>query len=86
MVSTGQYILQDTSSILHTKVNSNSSKIFYVGCIFVDHASGYMIIKHQVTINTTETVKDKLTFEQEDQSQVVVIKGYQTDNGIFNYS
>ena len=86
MVSTGQYILQDTSSILHTKVNSNSSKIFYVGCIFVDHASGYMIIKHQVTINATETVKDKLTFDRENKSQVFMIKGYHTDNGVFNAS
>ena len=36
-------------------------------------------------INTTENVKSELTFEREDQSQGVVIKGYHTDNGIFNY-
>ena len=37
-------------------------------------------------INATETVKAKLTFEREAQSQGVVIKGYHTDNGIFNSS
>ena len=42
-----------------------------------------MRIKHQVNINATETVKAKLTFEREDQSQGVAIKGYHTDNGIF---
>ena len=41
---------------------------------------------HQVAIKDTETVKSKLTFESEVQSQVVVIKGYHTDNVIFNSS
>ena len=45
-----------------------------------------MSIKHQVAINSTETVKAKLTFEREYQSQGVVIKLYHTDNGIFNSS
>ena len=39
-----------------------------------------------MAINVTETVKAKLTFEREDQIQGVVIKGYHTDNGIFNAS
>ena len=45
-----------------------------------------MIIDNQVAINTTETVNSKLIFDREDQSQGVVIKGYHTDNGIFNSS
>ena len=53
---------------------------------FIDHANGYVSIKRQVAINATETVKTKLTFERENQGQGVVIKGYHTGNGIFNYS
>ena len=45
-----------------------------------------MSIKHQVDINATETVKAKLNFEGESHRQGVVIKGYHTDNGIFNAS
>ena len=60
--------------------------MFSGGCVFIDHASGYVSIKHQVAINATETVKARLTFEREAQSQGVVIKGYHTDNGIFNAS
>ena len=60
--------------------------MFSGGCVFIEHVSGYVSIKHQVAINTTETVKEKPTFEREAQSQGVVIKGYHTDNGIFNYS
>ena len=54
--------------------------------VFVNHASGYMRIKYQVDINTTETVKAKLIFERETQSQDMFIKGYHTDNGLFNAS
>ena len=36
--------------------------------------------------NTTKTIRDKLTFEREDKIQLVVIKVYHTDNGIFNAS
>ena len=60
--------------------------MFSGGCVFVYHTSGYVIINHKVAINATETVKAKLTFEKKTQSQVVVIKGYHTDNGIFNAS
>ena len=34
-----------------------------------------MSINHQVAINATETVKEKITFEREAQSQGVAIKG-----------
>ena len=60
--------------------------MFSGGCVFIDHASGYVSIKHQVAINATKTVKAKLTFERGAQSQGVVIKGYHTDNGVFNAS
>ena len=60
--------------------------MFSGGCVFIDHVSGYLSINHQGDINATETVKAKLTFEREDQSHGFVIKGYHTDNGIFNDS
>ena len=53
---------------------------------FVEHASGYVSIKHQLAINNTEPVKAKINFERDAQSQLAVIKGYHTDNGIFNAS
>ena len=60
--------------------------MFSGGCVFIDHASGYVRIKHQVARHVTGNVKVKLTFDMEAQSQGVVIKGYHTDNGIFNSS
>ena len=60
--------------------------MFSGGCVFIYHVSGYVRTKHQVDINATKTVKVKLTFEREVQSQGVVIKEYNTDNEIFNVS
>ena len=86
MLSGDQYISRAPVRIYHTKGKSDQSDMFSGGCFFIDNASGYVSIKHQVDINATETVKAKLTFERESQSQGVVIKGYHTDNGIFNSS
>ena len=86
MVSTDHYIFRAPSRIYHTKGKSDPSDMFSGVCVFVYHYSGYVNINHQVDINGTETVKEKLTFERGDQSQGVVINGYHTDNGILNAS
>ena len=55
-------------------------------CVFVDHASYFMIINKKVDINDTGTIKEKLTFEGESQSNLVVTKGNQNYNGLLNAS
>ena len=75
MVSEGHYILMYTGIIYYKKVKSDPSEMLSGRCIFIDHASGYISINNQVDINATETVKDKIIFEREDQSQGVVIRG-----------
>ena len=60
--------------------------MFLGGCAFIDHANGYVNIKHQVAINAIETFRSKLTFEREAQSQGVFINRYHTDSWIFNAS
>ena len=86
MVSADHYISRAPGRLYHTKGKSDQSEMFSGGYAFIDDASGYLSIKHQVAINSTKNVKAKLTFEREAQSQRVVIKGYHTDNGIFNAS
>ena len=69
MVSADHYILRAPGRLYHTKGKSYQFDMFSGGCVFIDHASGYVSINHQVDINTTETVKAKLAFEREAQSQ-----------------
>ena len=85
-MSAYHYISRAPGRLYHTTGKSDQSDMFSGRCVFIDYDSGYVSIKHQVAINATETVKAKLTFERDAQSQGVVIKGYHTDNGIFNYS
>ena len=71
MVSADHYISWAPGRLYHTKGKSDKSDMFSGGFFFVDHASGYVSLKHQVDINATETVKAKLTFEREAQSLVL---------------
>ena len=60
MVSVDHYISRAPGRLYHTKGKSDQSDIFSGGCVLIEHASSYMSIKHQVAINATETVKEKL--------------------------
>ena len=82
-MSVDHYISWATVRLYHTKHESDQSEILSGGCVFIDHVSGYVSIKHQVATNHAETVKAKLTFEREAQIQEVVIQGYHNNNGIF---
>ena len=62
MVSTDHYILRAPGRLYHTKGKSDPSDMFSGLFVFIDHASGYVSIKHQVSINATEHLKAKLTF------------------------
>ena len=79
-----KYMAQYLGRICNTKGKWDPYGIFSGGHVLVDHASDFMIIKHQVAINDTETAKAKITFERYTQSELVVIKGCHTNNRVFN--
>jgi hypothetical protein len=53
------------------------------GCIFVDHASGYIHVEHQVGLNSHETLKVKRAYKKECYEMGVGVQSYQSDNGTF---
>ena len=53
------------------------------GTIFVDHSSGLMNVKHQVTLNASNTAKAKISFEQNSHLDGVIMSQCHTDNGVF---
>ena len=59
MVYTDHYISWVPGRLYHKKGESDPSDMFSGGCVFIDHASGYVRIKNQVAINAAETVKKK---------------------------
>ena len=62
MVYADNYISRYPGRLYRTKGKSYQYDMISGGCVFIDHASVYVSIKHQVAINATETVKAKLTF------------------------
>jgi hypothetical protein len=53
------------------------------GCIFVDHASGYMHVEHQLGFSASETLRAKHNYEQLALAHGVVVVNYLADNGTF---
>ena len=57
MVYADHYISRAPGRLYHTKGKSDQSEMFSVKYVFIDHVSGYVSIKNQVSINATENIK-----------------------------
>ena len=53
-----------------------SSATYKGGCLFVDHCSGYLHVKHQLGFSAIETVRAKQAFEQLAMHHGVVVEVY----------
>ena len=54
------------------------------GTIFVDHASGYIHVEHQISLLATNTIRSKRNFERILMNHGVLVRLYRADNGVFN--
>ena len=75
------------SALLGQFYNSNgctdSNDMFHGGCIFVDRESGYIQVRHQVTISSNKTVKAVFLYKHYASNYGVCIQAYHDDNGVF---
>ena len=55
--------------------------MFSGGCMFVDHASGYLHVEFQTHLNTHETINAKENFELMCRDNGVIPQAYVSDNG-----
>jgi Reverse transcriptase (RNA-dependent DNA polymerase) len=69
--------------LLHTAGREPSSSQFCGSTLFCDAASGYIHVEHQVTLNASDTISSKNSFERMASNVGVSIKEYHTDNGIY---
>jgi hypothetical protein len=79
-----QYISGLHGRLPHTKGKEAKSKKFTGGTIFVDHASGLIHHRHQVSLRSGETLKGKHAFEHFSAQHGVRITAYHADNHPFN--
>ena len=54
------------------------------GTIFVDAASSYMSIHHQLGFTAAETIRAKIAFERDAISIGNQVTGYNTNNGVYS--
>lgn len=60
------------------------SERFSGGTIFVDHASGKIFVRHQVSLCAGETIVAKREFEHNAAQYGVTVKSYHSENGVFD--
>jgi hypothetical protein len=84
-VSMDQYVSGVPGRQLETHGHEPPAKRLNGGTIFVDHASGFVWLHHQISLRVGETLQAKRSFEREAQSYGMRIKGYHADNMLFSF-
>ena len=82
-VSTDQYV-SSIKGRLPTGSGRGQEHLKYSGgTIYVDHATSYMFVENQVSLNAAETIRGKHKFEREMRIFGNKVHLYRGDNGIF---
>jgi len=68
---------------IYTSFGKTTSDQYVGGCIFVDHASGYIHVEHQLGFSSSETIRAKQNYEQFAMGHGVIVTSYLADNGTF---
>lgn len=68
---------------LHTAGREQESDRFCGSSVFVDAASGYIHVEHQVSLGATDSINAKTSFERMARDVGVDVDQYHTDNGIY---
>lgn len=84
MVSIDQYESSIRGRLPNTKGREQLKDRYCGGTIFVDHATGFVFVKHQVSLRAGDTVMSKRAFEAELNTYGVRVEAYHSDNAPFN--
>ncbi|KAI2506683.1 hypothetical protein MHU86_7784 [Fragilaria crotonensis] len=79
-ISVDHFICSTRGRLLTSAGKTKADEMYTGGCIFVDHASGFVHVELQVNLNTHETLKAKEKFELTCRQYGVVPQEYLADN------
>jgi hypothetical protein len=85
-VSCDQYMSPSKGRLIHTKGLESTSKQYVGGTIFIDHATNFLFVNHQVNLTAASTVESKHKCESKFDEFGVQIKQYNADNHPFRSS
>jgi hypothetical protein len=80
-VSVDHYICSTKGRLFTSYGKTDDNSMYSGGCIFVDHASGYVHNEFQAQMNTHQTLKSKEAYEAHCRDVGVIPVEYLTDNG-----
>ena len=83
LVFSDQYESRLPGRAFTSKGLASSSLKYMGGTLFIDAASGFIHVSHQVGLTAAETIESKMRFERDALSHGVAIQAYHTDNGVF---
>ena len=82
-ISVDHYQSATPGRLYTSRGSTQNSNKFHGGAIFVDHASGKVSVRHQISLSSSDTIKAKLHFERDAYEDGVIIQSYHTNNGVF---
>ena len=80
-IAVDHFVCSTKGRLFTSRGKTADSEMFSGGCLFVDHASGYIHVEFQTNLNTHETINAKDNFELMCRDHGVVPQSYLTDNG-----
>lgn len=83
-VSIDQYQSTVRGRLPHTKGKEKRDDKYCGGTIFVDHATGFVFLRHQISLRSGETIKSKTAFEQVAREHGHKVHEYRADNHPFS--
>lgn len=82
-ISVDHYQSAQPGRLYSSRGSSKAADMFKGGVIYVDHATGFVDVRHLISLNAAETIKSKLHYEKEAYHDGVMVQAYHTDNGVF---
>ena len=79
-ISVDHFICSTCGRLLTSAGKAKLDDMYTGGCIYVDHASGFIFVEHQVSLNSHETLKAKESFERMCRNTGVTPQEYLADN------
>jgi hypothetical protein len=79
-ISVKHFICSTRGHLLTSAGKTELNEMYTGGCIFIDHASGFIFVEHQVSLNSHETLKVKERFERMCRNTGVTPQEYLADN------
>jgi hypothetical protein len=80
-ISVDHFVCRNKGRLFTSRGKTSEDAMYSGGCVFVDHASGYLHVAFQVLLNSHETIDAKDKFELMCRDHGVIPQSYLSDNG-----